>query len=144
MSQNSIQEKEFEEEEFFNTNKISNNYNDNENIIIENNSISNFNNPTNNNNLTNNNDKITNDENNYNDNESNNNDNTNTHKQNLKILNSESDASAVGNIVRSNKIFFEKGIDSAYKTLTSNLFSTINSTFANFNNDYEKKVKNFV
>ena len=64
----------------------------------------------------------------------------NNNKQNFKILNSESDASANNNILKSNKIFLEKGVDSSFKNLTTNLFSTINSTFANFNNDFDKKV----
>jgi hypothetical protein len=130
MSQNSIQENEFEQEEFFNSNNLSNNNN-------VNNSISNFNNRTNN---INNNYDNENDNENNNDNENENDNYTNNQKQNFKILNSESNASAVNNIVKSNKIFLEKGIDSAFKNLTSNLFSTINSTFANYNNNFEKKV----
>jgi hypothetical protein len=42
--------------------------------------------------------------------------------------------------MKTNLDFIEKGLDNAFKSLTQNLYGTINSTFTNFNNDYEKKV----
>ena len=42
--------------------------------------------------------------------------------------------------LRNNQEFYEKGIENSFKTLNTNIFSTINSSFANFDNDYEMRL----
>ena len=66
--------------------------------------------------------------------------NLNNSENSKKILNDDSNASITENFIKNNKVFLDKGIDSGFKQLTSNLFNTINSTFTNFNNEYEKRV----
>jgi len=56
-----------------------------------------------------------------------------------KLLNDDSNVSINENFYKSNKVFLDKGVDSALKQLTTNLFNTINLTFTNFNNEYEKR-----
>lgn len=59
-----------------------------------------------------------------------------------KFINDDSNLSIHENFVKTNKVFLDKGIDSAYKQLTTNLFNTINLAFTNFNNEYDKRVIN--
>ena len=58
-----------------------------------------------------------------------------------KLINDDSNVSINENFIKTNKVFLDKGIDTAFKLLTTNLFNTINATFTNFNNEYEKRVK---
>lgn len=58
---------------------------------------------------------------------------------NDRVLN-DSSRSIREDFFRNNQDFVDKGLDTSFKTLNSNLFSTINSSFANFNNDYERKL----
>jgi len=43
--------------------------------------------------------------------------------------------------LKNNREFYEKGLEQSMQTLNSNFYSTINSTFANFNNDFEKRLE---
>jgi hypothetical protein len=52
----------------------------------------------------------------------------------------ESSKSVREDFFRNNSEFIEKGVETSFKTLNTNLFSTINSAFSNFNNDYERKL----
>jgi hypothetical protein len=56
-----------------------------------------------------------------------------------KLLNDDSNVSINENFYKTNKVFLNKGVDTALKQLTSNLFNTINLTFTNFNDEYEKR-----
>lgn len=56
-----------------------------------------------------------------------------------KLITDDSNVSISENFVKGNKVFLDKGIDTAFKQLTTNLFNTINLTFTNFNNEYEKR-----
>lgn len=56
-----------------------------------------------------------------------------------KLITDDSNVSISDNFLKGNQIFLEKGVDSAFKQLTSNLFNTINLTFTNYNNEYEKR-----
>lgn len=53
----------------------------------------------------------------------------------------ESSRSVREDFFRNNQEFTEKGIETSFKNLNSNLFTTINSAFSNFNNDYERKLE---
>lgn len=56
-----------------------------------------------------------------------------------KMITDDSNVSISENFVKGNKVFLNKGIDTAFKQLTTNLFNTINLTFTNFNYEYEKR-----
>jgi len=56
-----------------------------------------------------------------------------------KLLNDDSNTSINENFAKTNKVFLDKGIDTAIKQLTTGLFNTINATFNNFNNEYGKR-----
>jgi hypothetical protein len=56
-----------------------------------------------------------------------------------KLIIDDSNVSISENFLKGNQVFLDKGIDSAFKQLTTNLFNTINLTFTNYNNEYEKK-----
>ena len=53
----------------------------------------------------------------------------------------ESDRSLQEDFLRNNQEFVEKGLETCFKTLNTNLYNTINSSFSNFNNDYEHKLE---
>ncbi len=55
------------------------------------------------------------------------------------ITDDDSNVSISENFLKGNKVFLDKGIDTAFKELTKNLFNTLNLTFTNFNNEYEKQ-----
>jgi hypothetical protein len=52
----------------------------------------------------------------------------------------ESSASVREDFFKNNQDFYEKGLEASFKTLNNNIFSTINSTFANFSNEYEGRL----
>jgi hypothetical protein len=52
----------------------------------------------------------------------------------------ESSGSVREDFFKNNQDFYEKGLETTFKTLNNNIFSTINSSFANFSNDYERKL----
>src|SRR4051812_20911741 len=56
-----------------------------------------------------------------------------------KVL-EESSRSVREDFFRNNEAFVEKGIETSFKEHNNKLFSTINSSFTNFNNDYERKL----
>jgi hypothetical protein len=53
----------------------------------------------------------------------------------------ESSKSIREDFFRTNEEFIERGIETSFKNLNSNVYSTVNSTFSNFNNDYERKLE---
>ena len=52
----------------------------------------------------------------------------------------ESSKSQLDEFYRNNQATIEKGLETAFKTLNNSLYSIINTAFATFGNDYEKRL----